>query len=75
MLTESSACPVQVVSPVSQAFFRRNCSASMPIFRATLSIWLSSANPICGPDGQRTDPPSGLLVYAMSPVTCRLGMR
>ena len=61
-LTAASGCPVQVASPSSQAFFSRKDSPSMPIARATLSMWVSTANAICGPDGQRMEPLGTLLV-------------
>ena len=61
-LTDSSRWPAQVVAPSSQAFRKRNARLSMPMARAALSRWVSTANAICGPDGQRMEPFGTVLV-------------
>ena len=66
--------PLGPSAPVSTAFLRRNSTGSMPIARATSSVWLSTAQQVCGAVGARTEPDGWWLVYTRWASASTLGI-
>ena len=68
-------CPVSRASPGFRALRRRSSIGSRSRAAASLSIWDSTANPVCTAPNPRMAPHGGLLVRTTLPSMTALGTR